>query len=79
MTNWECLSVEIFDNDTPDDISAIYNKPYDGLVTFELFLYEFISFNLHSEQNYILADFKIDLLKISINRHRYDLHVTNIM
>ena len=39
MTNWECLSVEIFNNDTPDDIIIqiihnVYNKPYDTVVNF---------------------------------------------
>ena len=78
MTNWECLSVEIFNNDTPDDISVIhnvYNKPYDTVVNFELFIdefKEFMSINPHSEQTYMLGDFNIDLLKISSN-HRYDI------
>ena len=39
MTNWERLSVEIFDSDTPDEISVIhnvYNKTYDTVVNFEL-------------------------------------------
>ena len=25
MTNWECLFVEIFNNDIPDDISVMHN------------------------------------------------------
>ena len=41
MTNWECLSVEIFNNDSPDDISVIhnmYNKPCESVVNHQLFI-----------------------------------------
>ena len=45
MINWEYLSVEIFNNDTPDEwryiiIHNVYNKLYDDVdvVNFELFI-----------------------------------------
>ena len=66
MTNWECLSVEIFNNTTPHDktiIHNIYNKPYDNVEKFELFIEEFKEFMLiatHSDQTYPLGDFNID-------------------
>ena len=77
MTNWECLTVEIYSNTSFKSkiiVNNIYHKPYETIENLNIFVGEMADFlsGIKVSNTYLVGDFNIDLLKVSVNGKHND-------
>ena len=72
MANWDCLTVEIYSNTSSKSkiiVNNIYYKSYHKIENLSIFMSESAEFlsGIKIRNEYLVGDFNIDLLKVSVN------------